>query len=172
MAKANHPNSNDGVTTPGADLLDPKETVSELVDAGFPLDAVGLVNSMFIESDNASRTPKEGLPLRGEIDDNVPGGGDSRGKRRDGLGTGSDKVPGAGADRGDPSGKAGSPSEARFGGESFGKEGIPALVGRGPTPWVVPRVLLHKSKRMGSRRGGRSKCVGDRLVVSGACPPP
>ena len=104
LAKANHPDPNEGVTAPGADLLDPKETISELVDAGFPLDAVGLMNSMFIESNNASRTPKEGIPLRGEIDDNVPGGGDSRGKGRDGLGTGPDKVPGAGADGGDSSG--------------------------------------------------------------------
>ena len=97
LAKADHPDPNEGVTAPGADLLDPKETISELVDAGFPLDAVGLMDSMFIESDGASRTPKEGIPLRGEINDNVPGGGDSGGKGRDGLGTSPDKVPGTGS---------------------------------------------------------------------------
>ena len=143
-----------------------------MVDTGFPLDAVGLVNSMFMKGDNARRTPQEGIPLRGKVNDNVPGGGDSRRKGGDGLGTGPNKVPGAGADGGDSSGQAGSPSLARFSRESLGEEGIPALVGRGPTPWVVPRVLLHEGKRVGDRRRNRSKRMGGRLVVSRTCPPP
>ena len=144
-----------------------------MIDTGFPLDAVGLVNSMFMKGDNARRTPQEGRnALRGKVNDNVPEGGDSRRKGRDGLGTGPNKVPGAGANGGDSSGQAGCPSLTRGGRETLGEESIPALVGGGPTPWVVTRVLLHEGKRVGDRRRNGSEGRGGRLLVSRTCPPP
>ena len=116
LTQPDHPNSDKRVTTPGANLLNPEESIAKLVDTGFPLDAVGLVNSMFAGCNDASGTTQEGgNPLRGEVDDDVPGGGDS--SRKGGvnmLSTSASKVAGTRADRGDSSGQAGKPTLARF----------------------------------------------------------
>ena len=105
LAQPNHPNLDKRITTPGANLLDPEKTITKLVDTGFPLNAVGLVNSMFAKCNNTSGTSQEGgNPLRGKVDNDVPRGGDSRGGGGvDMLGTSARQIAGARADRGDTS---------------------------------------------------------------------
>ena len=66
LTQSDHPDPNKRVTAPGANLLDPEEGIAELVNAGFPLDTVGLMNSMFAQFDDACGTAKKGgNPLRG-----------------------------------------------------------------------------------------------------------
>ena len=105
------------ITTPGANLLDPEKTITKLVNTGFPLNAVRLVTSMFAKGNNTSGASQEGgNPLRGEVNDDVPRGGDSRGGGGvDMLGTSAHKIAGARTDRGDPSWQAGLPPLAGFG---------------------------------------------------------
>jgi hypothetical protein len=117
LAQTNHPNLNKRITTPGANLLDPEKTITKLVNTGFPLNAVGLVNSMFAKGSNTSGTSQEGgNPLRGKVDNDVPRGGDSRGEGGvDMLGTSARQIAGARTDRGNSSRQAGLPALAGFG---------------------------------------------------------
>ena len=111
LAQSDHPDLDKRVTAPGAHLLNSKESIAKLVNTGFPLDAVGLVNSMFTKGNNASSTSqKSGDARRGKIDNDVPRRGNSGGRGgEDGLGTSTSKIARAGADRGDSSWQTGYP---------------------------------------------------------------
>ena len=116
LAQSDHPDLDKRVTAPGAHLLNSKESIAKLINTGFPLDAVRLVNSMFTKGDNASRAPQEGRnALRGKIDSDIPGRGDSRGGGGDGLGASTSKITRARSDRGDSSWQAGFPPLTRGG---------------------------------------------------------
>ena len=116
MTQPDHPNSDKRVTTPGANLLNPEKSIAKLVNTGFPLNAIGLVDSMFAKCNNTSSTSQEGgNPLRGEVDDDVPRRGNgSRKGGVNGLSASASKIPGARADPSDYSGQAGKPTLARF----------------------------------------------------------
>ena len=117
LAQTNHPNLDKRITTPGANLLNPEKTITKLVDTGFPLNAIGLVDSMFAKCNNTSSTSQEGgNPLRGKVDNDVPRGGDSSGEGGvNMLSTSTRKITGARADRGNSSRQAGLPALAGFG---------------------------------------------------------
>ena len=117
LAQSDHSDLDKRVTAPGAHLLNSKESIAKLINTGFPLDAVRLVNSMFTKGDNTSCAPQESRnALRGEVDSDIPGRGDSRGRGGgDGLGASTSKITRARSDRGDPSWQAGFPPLTRGG---------------------------------------------------------
>ena len=116
LTQSDHPDPNERVTAPGTNLLDPEEGIAELVNTGFPLDTVGLMNSMFAQFDDACGAAKKGGdPLRGEVDDDVPGRRDGSWRGgMNGLSASASKIPRARADRSDSSRQAGKPTLARF----------------------------------------------------------
>ena len=117
LTQSDHPDLDKRITAPGAHLLNSKKSISKLINTGFPLDAVGLVNSMFTKGNNTSSTSqKGGNALRGKIDNDVPRRGNSRGRGgEDGLGTSTSKIARARTDRGDSSWQAGLPPLAGLG---------------------------------------------------------
>ena len=116
LAQATHPNPNKGIVAPRTDLLNPKEGSAKLVAAGFPLNTVGLMHSMFAQFDDACGTAKKGGdPLRGEVNDDITRRRNSgRRGRVNRLCPSASKVPGARADQSNSSRQAGQPMLARF----------------------------------------------------------
>ena len=148
LAQANHPNPNEGIAAPGTDLLNTEEGVAKLVNTGFPLNTIRLMESVFAQFDNASGIAKKGRrSLRRKVDDNFPGGGNG-GRRRsvNRLGTGAGEVPRTGANQGDSARQTGRPTLAGPRSEPFRKESVPSSMIRSSTPGVMSRVLLGKSQ--------------------------